>query len=265
MSQIQQEACMPASDTAPSICAGISKLHRQVVSCYIAHLSSPPSLSQSSTTETQGTSSIKLRQHVQLKTFWSGGPTIWEIEKWEGNSTYSPRDGAISWRCLQDRLGSVLQRRFHGRLLVSRRGNSSYRCTGIDCRSASLFQEQAGDFSALEVGICCRCGIFQQEGEGWGEGESLLLTQLVKELWQWYPHRHIHLRTYLGDWTSRPIFFHATCETYLTWILTNSTLGPLDIDLLKPDSLLTFHVLSAGAQIQWQQQQMLFSRIEADL
>ena len=85
-----------------------------------------------------------------------------ELER-KDHSTGNPRDRDRD-RCLQDGLGSVLQQRFHERLLVSGRENSSHQCTRINrsnIRSASLLQ---GNFCAVEVGQCYICGVCQQNG-----------------------------------------------------------------------------------------------------
>ena len=159
-----------ASVTGSSICESTGKLHRQAISCDTGHISSSPSLLQPSATETQGTSDIRLRQLDDHLTFSSGRSGVVDQQfgelEWEDHSSDNPRDRDRD-RCLQDGLGSVLQWRFHGRLLVSGRENSSHQCTRIDCgdiRSASLLQGQEGNFCAVEIGQCYSCGVCQQNG-----------------------------------------------------------------------------------------------------
>ena len=92
-----------------------------------------------------------------------------ELEQ-EDHSPHRTRDGNRDG-CLQEGLGSILQQRFHRRLLVSGGENSSHQCTAIDggnLRGAGFLQEQGGNLGALEVGQYYSCGICQQNGGGGG-------------------------------------------------------------------------------------------------
>ena len=86
--------------------------------------------------------------------------------EWEDHPALQSGNGDRD-RCFEDGLGSVLQRRVYGRLLVAGGENSSYQCTGVDCSnnwSASLLQRQKGNFSAVEDRQCYSGGIRQQDG-----------------------------------------------------------------------------------------------------
>ena len=119
--------------------------------------------------------------------------------------------------CLQDGLGSVLQWRFHGRLLVSGRENSSHQCTRID---AAIFGVQASckDRKVTSVLLKSDNATVVTHVNKMGGTKSPLLTQLVKDIWHWYLQQHIHLRSQHlpGRLNFRPIFFLTTYGTGLT-------------------------------------------------
>ena len=161
---------MPASLSESGICESTSKLHKQAISGHTCHISSSSSLPQPPATETQSTPSIRLRRLDESFTPSAGGFGVVDQQsgelEWKSHSTHSTRNGNRDG-CLQEGLGSVLQRRFHRRMLVPGGENSSHQCPGIDGSnlwSAGLLQGQEGNFSAVEVRQCYGRGICQQNG-----------------------------------------------------------------------------------------------------